>query len=105
MKRVYTAQNLPDAYIVLNLLRQGGIEAHVFNENAQSVMGEIPVHVAMPQVWVADDAFAARALQLIESYRSRVPSGANVACRECGEQSPLEFEICWNCGKAFPPLG
>jgi hypothetical protein len=104
MKRVYDAINLPDAHIVANLLRQAGIDARVFNENAQSVMGEIPIQSAMPQVWVMDEAFAARAMQLVESYRYRVPSAATLACRGCGELNPGEFEICWNCGLALPPI-
>jgi hypothetical protein len=104
MKRVYDALNLPDAHIVANLLQQAGIDARVFNENAQSVMGEIPITSAMPQVWVMDEAFAARAMQLIESYRKRVPSAATLTCSGCGELSPGEFELCWNCGRALPPI-
>ena len=104
MKRVYDALNLPDAHIVANLLQQAGIDARVFNENAQSVMGEIPITSAMPQVWVMDEAFAARAMQLIESYRNRAPSVATQTCKRCGELNPAEFEICWNCGQALPPI-
>jgi hypothetical protein len=104
MQIVYTALNLPDAHIVANLLQQAGIDARVFNENAQSVVGEIPIHSAMPQVWVMDGAFVARATRLIDDYRSRVPSSVTRACPACGELNPAEFEICWNCAKAFPPL-
>ena len=37
------------------LLGQAGIEALVFNEHAQSALGEIPFTHASPELWVAED--------------------------------------------------
>ena len=102
MRKVYTALNLPDAHLVLHMLRHEGIDARVFNENAASVMGEIPVSAALPEVWVMDVAYEARAGRMIAAFCRRRPSGAVQFCAGCGEQNPGEFEICWNCGLAFP---
>ena len=105
MRKVYTALNLPDAHLVLHMLRHEGIDARVFNENAASIMGEIPVGAAQPEVWVTDTAYATRAGGMIEAFCKQRASGVVQFCGECGEQNPQEFEICWNCGLAFPVGG
>ena len=102
MKRVYTAATLPEAHLVRHLLQTEGIRTHVFNENGMALVGELPLAAALPQVWVADDAHAARARMLIDRYESRTAGPAR-KCSECGEESPGAFEICWHCGRAFAP--
>lgn len=104
MRKVYTALNLPDAHLVLHALRHEGIDARVFNENASSILGEIPVACSLPEVWVIDAAYVGRALSIIEARCRRHSSNITQLCRECGEQNPGEFEICWKCGLAFPVL-
>ena len=101
MIKIYTAPTLPDAHLVLGLLTQAGIDARVFNENAQSVMGEIPFHQAWPQVWIMDEGDAKQARELIDQIeRSQVPSGA-VFCPHCQEENPANFRTCWNCSREF----
>jgi hypothetical protein len=103
LKRIYTATNLPDAHLLLHRLSEAGIEARVFNENAQSIAGQIPVHSAQPEVWVMDGVYEIRARELAEVHSRRsVPLKART-CPECGEENPGEFEVCWKCGLAFPP--
>ncbi|MES2354866.1 MAG: DUF2007 domain-containing protein [Pseudomonadota bacterium] len=102
MRKVYTALNLPEAHLVLHLLQHEGIDAVVFNENACSMLGEIPLDASLPEIWVKDAAFEARARRAIEAYCRRRTSGVVRFCSECGEQNPEEFEICWNCSLAFP---
>ena len=43
MRRVYTAAPLPEAHLMLQQLESAGINARVFNENAQGATGELPV--------------------------------------------------------------
>jgi hypothetical protein len=100
MRRVYSAANLPEAYIVLDLLRAAGIDARVFNENAQGGLGEIPFTHAYPELWVMDDADVERARTVVTDYE-HAPVRRNVFCRACGEQNPGSFQICWNCGEAL----
>ena len=52
MERFYTALNRFDAYLLLHRLQHAGISAHVFNEHASSIVGEVPPDVAQPQVWL-----------------------------------------------------
>jgi hypothetical protein len=98
--RIYVARQRYDAYLVADRLNQAGIRAHVFNEHASSIVGDVPPDVAQPQVWLADDADAPRAqalLRTMEREAMRTP----LFCRKCGEQSPGNFELCWNCGNAI----
>ncbi len=102
MRKVYTALNLPDAHLVMHRLRHAGIEARVLNEHAASAVGEIPVGAGLPEVWVTDSAYAPRARQIIEAFCLQRVNTHEQLCRECGERNPGEFELCWNCGLAFP---
>lgn len=98
MKRVYIASDLPDAHIVLNLLALAGIEARVFNENAQGGLGEIPFTHAYPEVWVTDPEDAPHARRIIEAQLRAAPNPGVVFCRQCGEENPGNFQLCWHCG-------
>ncbi len=97
MHKLYTAANLPEAYLVLELLRAAGIEAHVFNENAQGGLGQIPFTDAYPELWLVNEADVGRARQVVAEYE-RSADGAEVRCAACGEQNPSSFQICWHCG-------
>lgn len=98
MRKLYTAANLPEAYIVVQLLEQAGIEARVFNENAQSGLGEIPFTHVYPEVWLMDDRDWARAREVVIGYEQSAVEGS-VRCTECREQNPANFQLCWNCGQ------
>jgi Putative prokaryotic signal transducing protein len=101
MKKVYVALNLPDAHIALNLLTQVGIDAYVFNANAQSGIGEIPFTEAYPQVWVMDDEQCLRAKKIVREYILAPTDHRVVYCEKCNEENPLNFGVCWNCGFAL----
>jgi cadmium resistance protein CadD (predicted permease) len=98
MKRVYTAPNLPDAHLLRDLLMQAGIAAHVFNENAASLIGLVPVSTGQPQVWIAQLHQEDHAKEIIADYQTRSAATATWICRQCGEENPGEFETCWQCG-------
>ncbi len=96
MQLAYRALSLPDAQLVADLLRTVGIDAHIFNQNAQSAAGEIPPAVAYPQVWVVQDSQLARARALIAEFFSRPAPGIRF-CSHCGEENPSNFLSCWAC--------
>ncbi len=98
MKRVHSANNLPEAHLLVDLLADRGIRARILNANASSIAGELPIDAALPQVWVVDPADADRAREVIDAYTREVPSTATVKCPKCGEENPLSFQLCWNCG-------
>jgi hypothetical protein len=101
MRKVYSAATLPDAHMVRGLLAQAGIEARVFNENAQGGMGEIPFTHAYPEVWVVDERDLMRAAELVGQFdRPAAPADA-LRCPHCGEENPANFQVCWSCGEAI----
>ncbi len=99
MIRFYTAGSLPDAHLIWHLLRDAGIDAHVFNENAQSAMGEIPFTHAWPEVWLADAADLSRARAIVASVERPSVARLDWACCGCDELNPGHFEVCWSCGR------
>ncbi len=102
MKRVYTAANLPDAQLVHDLLEQAGVPAHIFNANAMSALGDLPLSAAYPQVWIAQQHQEQHARAVIADYQQQKPELAGKVCSGCTETSPGEFDLCWNCGIALP---
>jgi hypothetical protein len=98
MIRVYEAANLQDAHIVLGLLAQARIEARVFNQHAQGGLGDIPFGEAYPSVWIEDARDQERARKIIDDYQLKAEATGTVRCSACGEESPGNFAVCWNCG-------
>jgi len=97
MKRLCRASNLPEAHILRAVLEQSGIQSRIFNEHAQSGVGQLPVMEAYPELWVNEED-EARASSVVDAFQ-RAPSENVVrACPACGEESPGNFQVCWNCG-------
>ena len=87
-----------EAYVIRDVLSFHGIKAHVFNEHASSIVGDVPPDVAQPQVWLDDDADQPRALAVLRAHDAgRMRTGV-LFCRACREENPATFEICWKCG-------
>ena len=101
MIRVYVARQRYDAYLVADRLKQAGIKAHVFNEHASSIVGDVPPDVAQPQVWLERDQDRERALIVLRALDEEAARGGVVTCAACGEESPANFDLCWNCGKGL----
>lgn len=97
MKKVHAAATLAEAHLLVDLLADRGIRARIFNANASSLAGELPIDAALPQVWVDDPAHAERARALIDDF-TRSPSKPARKCPSCNEDNPGSFDLCWNCG-------
>jgi hypothetical protein len=80
------------------------VSARVLNANASSLAGELPIEASLPQIWVDDPADAERAKAIIEAFKTAPNSGPAVKCRECGEDNPGTFDLCWNCGRDLTAL-
>lgn len=97
---VYVARQRYDAWLVADRLNQLGIRAHVFNQHASSIVGDVPPDVAQPQVWLERECDRERAEVVLREIETAA-RGSNVACRDCGEESPPSFDLCWKCGAAL----
>lgn len=98
MKKIYSASNLMEAQIVLDLLEHAYIPAQIFNQHAQGVAGEIPFTHAYPEVWIKRDEDYERGKHVIETYENTPVTTGNVQCPTCGEENPANFQLCWKCG-------
>ena len=97
MKKIYVAGNLPEAYLVRDLLLQAGVAARVLNEHAAGALGELAMNSTYPQVWITQEHQLTHARSLIADYERR-PLAAAKFCAQCGETNPGEFDLCWSCG-------
>ena len=102
MQRIFIASHRVEAYLLVDRLAHAGIKAHVFNEHMSSIVGDVPPEVAQPQVWIARDEDEPRARALLREMEFDARRTTPLFCRKCGEQSPGNFELCWNCGYALP---
>jgi len=101
MERFYIALNRFDAYLLLHRLQHAGIAAHVFNEHMQSIVGDVPPDVAQPQVWLEDSSDRPRAERELAAMQSERVRTGSIRCRDCGEDNPANFELCWKCGRSL----
>jgi hypothetical protein len=101
MKRVHIAPTLLDAQLAADALSSLGIATHILNANAAGALGEVPFMQAQPEVWVDDDAQAARAREALAGLHN-APLRGEKTCPQCGEANPGNFLSCWQCGSALP---
>ena len=102
MLRIYIARARYDAFLIADRLNQAGIRAHVLNQHAQSIVGDVPPDFAQPEVWLARDDDRERAQILLDRIEREARCGGDVRCAACGELSPANFELCWKCGSGLP---
>ncbi len=98
MKSVFFTENVGEAYRVREALIEAGIGADVANELLSAARGELPLGLTtMPTVWIADEARAGEAQEIIRKLHE--PSTASAwNCSKCGEALDGAFTACWNCG-------
>jgi hypothetical protein len=98
LQRIFIASHRIEAYLLVDRLAHAGIKAHVFNEHASSIVGDVPPEVAQPQVWLDDDGDRARADVVLDACREERNRAGSLICARCGEDNPATFELCWSCG-------
>jgi hypothetical protein len=100
MKRVWSGATLVDTAHLKNLLEQAGIASFIKNTYLGSAIGELPVYDSGPELWVLDEADAARAEKLLRDAL-RPAAAARIdtwQCGNCGESVEGQFAACWRCG-------
>ncbi len=95
MRRVFSSFDLAAVHHAKNVLHAEGIRAAVRNEYLSSAMGELPPAECQAELWVLEDADAARAEVLLQAPPRQ---GLAWRCARCGEASEPQFTECWKCG-------
>lgn len=81
-----------------DILAMHGIPTHVFNEHMSSIVGDVPPEVALPQLWLDDEADLPRAREVLRDHFAAGERRGVLFCARCREENPASFEVCWNCG-------
>lgn len=103
-KKLYIAADLPQAWLLIGLLQQAGIDIDLRNENAQGALGELPFTHTWPELWLKDDQQWSQARAIVEHFERTTAEKEREAdrlCANCGENNPPNFEYCWHCGAAL----
>jgi hypothetical protein len=101
MIRFYQAANLPDAYLLVDLLEHAGIASQVFNQNAQAGVGELPFTHAYPEIWLEHRHDVPVARKIVDEFERSEADVGTVNCGYCDEPNPGNFELCWSCGASL----
>ena len=97
MKKLYSAANSLEAH---NLrLAAHGIEAQIVGDNNpwEGLASLTPSLTPSVHVQEADFDEATALLEKFAGGVARPNAKRHWTCRQCGEASDPEFEICWNC--------
>ena len=96
MKLVYTHDNQIMVANIANYLMQNNIEVVIRNQYASGGVGEIPPIEAWPEVFVLNDNFFSKAINLINELNKDLDE-PKWLCKKCNEINYPTFDYCWNC--------
>ncbi|MDD3764584.1 MAG: DUF2007 domain-containing protein [Nevskiales bacterium] len=100
MNTLYEAADPVEAEILRAMLASHSIEVSITGSGLWSGRGELPAN-AYPRLILSDDRDRPRALELLREYERRRHAHGQWRC-DCGEESPVTFEVCWSCGAERP---
>ncbi|WP_137166115.1 putative signal transducing protein [Salinimonas lutimaris] len=92
-----------DRFLIQRLrseLEEVGIPYLMKNEFIAGAVGELPWQDIQQEVWLVDDSWYHRAIQVVEGLSSDtacVCENADWRCAKCHEINEGAFGICWQC--------
>ena len=99
-KKLYSAANITEAYLIKGILEEHSIETNLMGENLSIGVGELPVDIVSVDLLVNTDKFA-DAMHIIEDYEKKlytpIQDGKSWECEKCDNMNPENFMLCWNC--------
>src|SRR5687768_12399042 len=99
MQRIYQAANNIEAHMVVHMLEQAGVSAHVQGEHLQSGAGELPLG-NLVAVAVADEDVA-KAREVVREWEARIAAPADPAANEAKKSSGVSHGIAFLVGAAL----
>ncbi|MBX2880054.1 MAG: DUF2007 domain-containing protein [Granulosicoccus sp.] len=102
MPLVYRAANLIEAQLVVDHLRDSGLQARITGTYLSGAIGELPPDDVIG-VWLLEERHYQRARDIIDTFEAgRQSSRGNWQCKGCDEWLSHGFDICWQCGEQRP---
>ena len=99
-KRIYSAANSTEAYLIQGLLERETIDTTLSGEGLSIATGGLPTDVIQVEILVDEEKYA-EAVKIISNYeeilRQPAQDGQSWECEECNKVNPDTFEICWSC--------
>jgi len=95
MKLIYTNENRFLVSNMKNIVENAGIEVTLKNEFAFGGVGDLSPFECWLELWVVDEKMYDHAKQIITEALQTVSS--DWTCRQCTEENPSSFDICWHC--------
>lgn len=98
MRELFRERDVSQIHFYQVFLEDKGIPTFIRNENLSST--EISIPEFFPALCLVKHEDYEPAAALIREHLIEVKKSAEVeiACRECDEVSPGNFETCWSCG-------
>jgi hypothetical protein len=100
MDPLYQAADPLEAEILKDYLAAHGIAVDIFGGYVWGGRGDLPGDV-YPRLHLRDERDKSRARELLRSYERNAHIPWQWQCI-CGENSPDNFAICWNCNAEKP---
>lgn len=101
--QIYSAANIQEASLVVQLLSREGIDARVASNSLVMVAGEVPAQLVSVPVWVpADEEQQAR--DIIAAFQTERAAGdetPQLFCYHCGAGLAEQVATCPSCGKSL----
>ena len=103
MEKLLVADDRTQLYLLKSILESEGIICFIKNEYPPAA-GELPPVSARPELWVMDNQYYEKAMQLIQANSLPLTPSKPWKCPRCGEQLEGQFTTCWNCGTDKPSV-
>lgn len=104
MKEIFREADFTRIGYCQSVLESAGIPTHVRNQDLVGIMTEVPIPEFFPALCVVNEGDYERAIMVLSDHfekdKRRAEDG-DVQCGKCGEESPGNFDACWNCGEVF----
>ena len=99
MRKVFSSNEVTETVLIQDALSHHDVHSTIQNEHSGRVAA--PAFRAPAEIWVTNDDDYERARKIVVATLSVLDSkseGKPWVCTGCGEENPLTFEVCWNCG-------
>ena len=99
MLRLTQAPNIAIAALLVDALRQAGVDATVQRYFLGAAAGQLPPDQCLPEIWLIHDEQEALAREFLRDLM-QLPQRRWLCA--CGELVEGGFEQCWQCGRQMP---